>query len=333
MRGMLIALVFVSVHLCTPVFAQDDVVTLASSLTSNTTTDREKITRIFRWITDNISYRVPEGRMAIIGAASKRFYEEGDDEPGPLRPLNERVAAQVLRTRVAVCDGYARLFTVLCDQAGIQSAIIVGFARSNENKPSPKFGVNHYWNAVYLEGRWQLLDATWASGYVTRDERSFVRSYDDTYFLTDPRRFIRDHFPDDPRWTLGAEGSIPEEFRHSPFRHKSFSKYGITSWSPSKGVIDAQLGEELILEFETRDPERNKNISPDLLIDSALFTHSSGWVFLDPVEYKSAGGIPGKRPVYRYKVESPSVEWLYLKYNDDVVLRYKLNIRKKKTGA
>jgi hypothetical protein len=90
------------------------------------------------------------------------------------------------------------------------------------------------------------------------------------------------------------------------------------------------VGDELVLEIETRDPQRDKLISPDLLVDSALFNYSSSWVFLDPVEYRSAKGLEGNKPVYRYRVETDDVEWLYLKYNEDVILRYKLNIKKKK---
>src|SRR5690606_2489029 len=297
--------IFLFLHACA--FAQEDPSTLSAALTKDAQADHEKVSRIFQWITDNIAYRTNAGKVAVIGAATHRFNEEGDDDDSPLLPLDERVARQVLRTRLAVCDGYARLFKVLCDYAGIQAEVVIGFARANENRPSPKFGVNHYWNAVFLDGRWQLLDATWASGHVIRQGNVFVKNYDPTYFLADPKVFIRDHFPDDPRWTLLPDNAVPEEFRHSPFRHKSFVKYGITGWYPLRGVIEAQVGEELVLAIETRDPQRNKEIAPDLLVDSALFTHSSTWVFLEPVEY----GSNGSRPVYRYKVENPQVQWLY----------------------
>jgi Transglutaminase-like superfamily len=312
-------------------FGQSDIETLAQQLTSSCKTEREKVTKIFRWITDNISYRIRSNRIPVIGAASLRF-SQSEEEPdtSALKPLNERVAETVLKTRLAVCDGYSRLFSTLCDYAGIRSEIIVGYAKGNSNKPSPKFGVNHYWNAVFLDGRWQLLDATWASGYVSRQEDEFVRDYDDNYFLTDPAVFIRDHYPDDPRWTLLADATVPDEFRHSPFKQKSFLKYKITSFFPSKGVIEAVVGDIIQLELETADPERDKKISPDLLIDSSIFTQSASWIFLEPQKTDMISLAPGKYR-YIYKVETSDVEWLYLKYNDDLVLRYKINVKKKKT--
>ncbi len=314
-----------------PVFAQGEIETLARELTAPCNTDREKVSSIFRWITDNISYRTRSNKIPVIGAASRKLSQvEEEPDTAALKPLNERVAETVLGTRLAVCDGYARLFKTLCDYWGIRSDIILGYARSTQNKPAPKFGVNHYWNAVYLDGRWQLLDVTWASGYVTRQGYEFVRDYDETYFLTDPKIFIKDHYPDDLRWTLLTDSAVPDEFRHSPFKQKSFLKYRITSFYPAKGVIDAAVGDIIELELETADAERDKLISPDLLIDSSLFTQSPAWVFLEPLETNRRAGLPNKSS-YLYKVESAGVEWLYLKYNSDLVLRYKINVRKKKT--
>jgi len=315
------------------IFAQSDVAEdedpkkLAQKITAGCVTDREKVNKIFRWITDNISYRVrSRNKNIIIGSASQRFSRGDDDNDAPLKPLNERVAESVLKKREAVCDGYARLFTTLCDFSGIRSEIIVGYARSNLNKPVPKFGVNHTWNAVFLEGDWRLLDVTWASGYIARGGNEFVRDYDAQYFLTPPEKFIRDHYPDDPRWTLLSDAEVPEEFKGSPFKQKSFIKYRITSFSPATGVIEAMVGDTIQLELATADAERDKQVSPDMSIDSAIFQHSDSWVFLKPVASEEIPVKPGKYK-YIYPIASVDVKWLYLLYNNDMVLRYKLYVK------
>src|SRR5690349_18138346 len=82
---------------------------LAKSLTANLQTDRQKVEAIFRWIADNIEYRVKPGYYY----RRPTRYEE--DTATILKPLNERVAEQVLETGVAFCEGYARLFSTLCD--------------------------------------------------------------------------------------------------------------------------------------------------------------------------------------------------------------------------
>lgn len=269
--------------------------------------------------------------MPVTGAFSlkKSINENEMIDDGPLKPLNVRVAETVLQRREAVCDGYARLFTTLCDYAGIRSEIIVGYAKNGANKPAQRFGVNHYWNAVKIDGVWHLLDATWASGYLSVWRDEFIREYDEKYFLTSPEVFIRDHYPDDARWTLLCDSKIPQEFYRSPFKQKSFIKYHITSFYPANGIIETFVGDTIRLSLETDIKDLGRNVSPDLLVDSAIFSHSPSWIFLRPdMSFKPS---LQNRYNYIYTVASPDVEWLYLLYNDDLVLRYKINVKKKKT--
>jgi len=306
---------------------EEDPEALAKKITAGCTSDRERVNRIFRWITGNISYRVKTGQHKVLIRTAAQKYSKGEvDDDAPLKPLNERVAETVLQRKEAVCDGYARLFSALCQYSGIRSEIIVGYARSNLNKPLPKFRVNHTWNAVFLEDEWHLLDVTWASGYVSRNGNEFVRDYDSRYFLTPPEVFIRDHYPDDPRWTLLPDAEVPEEFRKSPFKQKSFVKYSITSFSPAVGVIEAAVGDTIYLELATADADRDRQISPDMSVDSTIFQHSDAWVFLKPVVADKSPLLP-RIYKYVYSIVSADVKWLYLLYNNDMVLRYKLYVK------
>ncbi|MEO7984612.1 MAG: transglutaminase domain-containing protein, partial [Bacteroidota bacterium] len=230
-----------------PAFSQDESAALATKLTAFAKTDLEKVTAIFKWITGNIAYRVkPNGKTEVVAVNALKTINSGaDTEDGPLKPLNQRVAETVLEKRVAVCDGYARLFTTLCDHVGIRSEIIIGYARTVSNKPASRFGVNHYWNAVMIDSSWYLLDATWASGYISAGGHQFIRDYDGTYFLTPARIFFQDHYPDNARWTLLPGSPVPDEFRRSPFKQKSFTKYQITSFSPAGGVIETFVGDTI----------------------------------------------------------------------------------------
>jgi hypothetical protein len=310
----------------TAAFTQTSPEALAKQLIAPCKNELAKVTAIFRWITDNISYKIKPGPGR--GSNKISIIESRKMDDGPIKPLNERVAETVLQKREAVCDGYARLFTLLCDYAGIRSEIIVGFAKNSTNKPVRRFGVNHYWNAVMIDGIWHLLDATWASGYLSFRRDEFIREYDEKYFLTAPEIFIQDHYPDDIRWTLLPDSKIPEEFYRSPFKQKSFIKYQIISFYPVSGIIEAFIGDTIRLSLETDIGEFGRNVSPDLLIDSTIFFHSPSWIFLRPdMSEKPASQ---NRHNYIYTVASPEIEWLYLLYNDDLVLRYKVNVKKKK---
>jgi hypothetical protein len=306
-----------------PVFSQEEPAELARRLTASCKTDLEKVTAIFKWITENISYKTWEYQKRII--ISSKNSEPEPEDTGALKPLNERVAITVLKNRMGFCEGYARLFTTLCDYAGIRSELITGYAKNSIDRPGARFGTNHSWNAVFIDSAWHLLDVTWASGYVSWQGNEFIRQYDAQYFLTPPEVFIRDHYPDDLRWTLLADSPTPKEFHHSPFKQKSFIKYKITSYYPAGGVIEASVGDTIRLELETADAEYDKQVCPDLLMDSTIFSYTASRVFLKPLPSEN-WPVSSNRLKYMYTVASPAVEWLYIMYNDDLVLRYKIHV-------
>ncbi|MFL5811072.1 MAG: hypothetical protein ACJ749_16240, partial [Flavisolibacter sp.] len=184
---------------------------------------------------------------------------------------------------------------------------------------SDKFRTNHTWNAVFIDSSWQLLDVTWASGYITFGNE-FVQRTDESYFLTAPKQFILDHYPEDLRWTLLDHPPPLREFQFSPFKYKSFIKYGIESIMPGHGVIEASVGDTIQLAFTVKDAEKNKHISPDPFFDSTLFL-SPASAFLTP-------DISADKMTYSYVVTSDQVEWLHLLYNDDVVLRFRLKLHR-----
>ncbi len=324
-RRLLILLLFPVL----PLFSQEDPATLAQKITASCTTEKQKVTAIFKWITENIAYRThAPARVRSIGKQSAKYSKEQneDTDTGALKPLSVRVSETVLQKREAVCEGYSRLFFTLCEFAGIRSEIIVGFARPSANKPVSRFGVNHFWNAVLIDGDWKLLDATWSSGYISAPGNEFIREYDPAYFLTSPDDFIKDHYPDDIRWTLLPPSRVPREFFRSPFLQKSFYKYSIASFYPASGIIEVAIGDTIRLELATTNADRDKVIAPDLLVDSTIFSHSDSWVFLKPSNEITGPSFQNKHS-YTFAVTKPGVEWLYLMYNDDMVLRYKVNVR------
>lgn len=50
----------------------------------------------------------------------------------------------------ALCEGYAKAFSYLCNLAGIENVIVTGYT-----------GVPHMWNMVKLNGNWYHVDVTW----------------------------------------------------------------------------------------------------------------------------------------------------------------------------
>ena len=306
------------------VFAQnqpDDPASLARQITAPYSTEKEKVTAIFNWITENIAYYRPQVKNNRKHKASLQQYSNDDDDY-TLPSLTDRVAINVLQNRRAVCDGYARFFHSLCDHAGIRSQVITGYARTKWEGPDPRFKSNHTWNAVCIDSVWWLLDVTWASGYIARSTGEFVRQYDDYYFLSTPAKFIEHHFPDDQRWTLMNNPPPIQEFRYTPFRQKSFNKYGITSYSPAKGVIETRVGDTIRLTLELDNALNLQPMAADSLWEEISLSENASYAFVQP---QSSGQ---SKVSYQFPVNSHDLQWLYVMYNNDAVLRYRLNIKK-----
>ncbi len=284
--------------------------TLAKQLASLGKTEREKVRAIFRWITEHIDYNVMP-----IGWGKKKphsFYNEPDDSSLALPPLDERVAAKVLNTRVAFCDGYSRLFKTLCEHAGIKAEVIYGYARTNNSR---RFAVNHTWNSVYIDSSWYLLDVTWASGMLSYGNE-YIRQYNDFYFLTPPDEFIREHYPEDLQWTLLKDPPVYREYVQSPFRYSGFVKAGLSSYFPAKGVIDVSVGDTILIELKARSEVRDLFVSESPVLDTVQSSKFSGL------------NTSGEKLVFKYNITTATGEWLYVFCNEELALRYKLNVKK-----
>jgi transglutaminase/protease-like cytokinesis protein 3 len=155
--------------------------------------EKELVEVIFYWTAINIQY------------VDDPEYEMGDPDS---------IAVTTLRSKKSGCEGTARLFHELCRAAGIKSEIIFGFAvglsAGGHNTSNP----NHGWNAVYVDDKWELVDATWGAGGSYSDGGSLVRvkEVDMRYFFADPQDFIIDHYPEEQKWQLLDEPVSKREF-------------------------------------------------------------------------------------------------------------------------
>ena len=298
---------------------------LELELTAPYKTDIEKTRAIFSWIAQHISYDYKSGRLHSkdkkLSATSAIDYDV--DTSSDLKPLNQLVAEEVMKNRIAFCYGYSRLFKCLCDYASIPCEIINGYARGHFNKVGNNFRTNHSWNAVKIDSNWYLVDVTWASGYFTYNSNEFIKHFDDQYFLTSPEQFALDHFPDDLEWSLLQQPPAIKEFQHSPYKSRCFTKYNITSYGPETGVIQAAVGDTIRLFVQT-------NLAPGRNIGGGSINDTSVWSPLPAAIYCKPETINKNSIDYTYVVQSSDAQWLQLVYNDDMILRYKLDIKGKK---
>ena len=107
-------------------------------------------------------------------------------------------AGDVLKNKKAVCEGYSNLMVQFCRASSIPCFIVCGYTK-NPDGEIPQ--ILHAWNVLRIDSAWTMLDITWSSGYVNPLNK-FVKRFSNTYFMTRPKTFIKDHFPLDPMWQL-----------------------------------------------------------------------------------------------------------------------------------
>ena len=134
-------------------------------LTSPTLSRREKLSRIYGYLTANVQYAVnsPALKQDVGGDDTSTLVQDTLSDP-------IFTAAGALVNHWAVCQGYTAAFYRLARVAGIPVRVVL----SDE--------INHAWCTVQLEdGLWYLMDPTWDTGKSASQWNYFLRGkYDFT---------------------------------------------------------------------------------------------------------------------------------------------------------
>ncbi len=180
-----------------------------------------------------LSEREPDPYLRIKAlhdyVADRVVYDVASLTPGNRAPQD---AGTVFSSRRGVCEGYARLLVAMGEAANERIVYLVGNARDEEDQIS---GIGHAWNAVQIENRWYLIDATWDAGNVNGDQ--FEKHYKSDYFLTPPDMFSLDHLPEEEDWQLRQEPLSRGEFVRQPRLKPSFFRAGLRLVSPDRSHV------------------------------------------------------------------------------------------------
>ena len=173
---------------------------LVHGLTSQLNTDVERFRAIYYWICHNI---IGEYNMMHKNNRQRKKFK---DNPQALNEWNDafkkEVFTKLLQDKETLCTGYAYLVKEMSNLAGLDCEIIYGYGPTNKLKFDDLDAPNHSWNAVKLDGKWYVSDATWSSGLIDMSTFVFEFNFDDSFFLMEPSEFEKNHKPTDEKWTL-----------------------------------------------------------------------------------------------------------------------------------
>jgi len=154
---------------------------LAAYFDAKATSPIEKSRMVYVWLAENIKY---------------------DDAGYNSKKLGDNSAEGVLKSKVAVCEGFANLYQVLGEKLGLEILKIVGCAKGYDYESDMYDNIeestNHAWNAIKIDGKWSIYDATWGSGAGESNSKGklvSIKKFNSDWFNVDPKVSIYSHFP------------------------------------------------------------------------------------------------------------------------------------------
>jgi hypothetical protein len=172
-------------------------------------------------------------------------------------------AKTVFQTRRGVCEGYANLFTALAKSMGLEVATIEGNIRRDlapiddiapwqRAQDATYDWTLHAWNAVKVNGQWQLVDTTWDD----LGEGSSAANYRAAYLMPSPAMMIASHRPTQPAWQLLARRKSKQEFENQPLLKPEFFREGLVLIAPK--MQQTTVGAEALIRIQQPREQRRQ---------------------------------------------------------------------------
>ncbi|MDC9723148.1 MAG: hypothetical protein PSN34_10345 [Urechidicola sp.] len=286
---------------------------LSHKLTSKLTTDVEKFRAIYTWVCTNI-----EGDIYQHNKVDRKRKKFMNDSIQLIKWNNDyKIIAfkKLLKHNKTMCTGYAYLIKELAFLANIECVIVDRYGRTVNSNIEKLEMANHSWNAVKLDNKWYLCDATWSSGY-TDANNTFISDYNDGYFLASPLLFSRSHYPIDKKWLLNST-LTNSVFVNAPLVYAETFKHKVIPVSPAKMNIEVNKNTAVNFEFKTLKQNSADNIS----LIHFLKNDESDFPIYD---IKNKNG----KITFKSKFKWLGYYDVHLKIDNDIVATYTIKVKK-----
>ena len=226
---------------------------LASKIEQDFSTDKDKARAAFFWLTKNIRYNLKE----YYNPKPRRYnfrYKTEDEKQQKLQAHKDRLVAKAFLNKTGVCEEYAQSFKKICNLLGLESSVIKGYVRNTPDEIGKyESESSHAWNAVKLNDKWIILDATWAAGY--ENNRKWIRKFNNYYYNIPKEKMFKTHLPEDSIWILRFGRITKKEFYNQPIYGNSLLNSNTSLISPKNGIIHINSSKEITLKFKNLDPK------------------------------------------------------------------------------
>ena len=210
---------------------------LTNQIEKDFSSDANKSRAAFFWLTKNIRYNLREFYNPSKRNYSFRYSSE-EEKIEKLQAFKDDLVAETFKNKIGVCEEYAQSFKKICDLLAIESEVIKGNVRNTADEIGQISNTtNHAWNAVKIDEKWIILDATWAAGSETNGK--WIRNFDDYFYDIPTHKIFKTHYPEDKIWVIRF-GRMSEK---------------ANLISPQTGIINLKSSEDIVLKFNNLDPK------------------------------------------------------------------------------
>ena len=133
----------------------------------------------------------------------------------------------MLKAKKAVCSGYSNLLKEMCSLADIEAIVIDGYSKGYGYTGELSSSLDHAWNAVKINNKWYLVDATWDAGFL--DGKTFVKRYSTEWLFLESKSFLYTHLPENNAYQFYAPCKTKEQFVADPKLTGKFFEYGFAA--------------------------------------------------------------------------------------------------------
>lgn len=289
---------------------------LSNKLTHSLSTDVEKFRAIYIWVCSNIEndYR------SFLKNASERKKLRNDSLKLVKwnKEFSSKVFKKLLYEQKTVCTGYAYLIKELSNLSNINCEMVNGYGRTAFENAEDFYIPNHSWNAVQLNNKWYLCDATWSSGIFDLEEYSFEYKYNNGYFLTNPEMFSKNHYPLEVKWLLTEKTQNINAFFKAPLIYGEAFKCELMPIEPITMHIEVKKNEEVTFLYKELDSIGDKEIKFEII--SGKYTNT-----IKPTINRTKEGLLELKCLFKFRGTFD----VHLKINDDYIITYVVKVKKK----
>ena len=247
-----------------PMRTKTNLTSLKNTMQSKTKdlSEKEKSYVVFKWECDNIDYDVE----SYFAGRNADCTPEG-----------------VFKNGKTVCSGYSRLFKDIASYLGLNVLCVNGYAKGVGYQPGKKLTkTNHEYNVVNINGKQYAIDCTWGAGHV--EGNSYVKEFNEFYFLVNPEFLIKTHFPEDEKWQLTKKKYTKADFERWPAVKGNFYEYGFTKFFPEEAALNLKnVNDQKFIVWG--DNIKNKDVSCHVFfLKDNIYFNQPGLCFVIPCE-------------------------------------------------